>query len=288
MSRDKLNALEIDLDEVGYHMPPESADGRKGSGGCDDDEVPDSDDDDDDDDDELGRLDLLDGHDVAALQSHQVATHPTCHVGGDGHDPEVESPERDELSSHDLSTLRSIIAGESDQHKMLASGPVQSIDEMLLAMKLIHIHSTMTSRKKTKGKQQHDIDYQAVAPDFNKELKRRHNGDLSYLSSSGMKVKSPADIADFIRRADEGIQLEASVAGVRQKLLELRRLFKDSSAQFMDAQPVVPASKRQRNDSDSDDIDDCDDSSSPSSSSSSGDSSSDRGAAPSQKSVKRT
>ena len=240
MSMEKIIELEVDINQVGYHMPPEYSAGKGGAAGSDDEGVPDGDDDDDDND---GLSDLLHGHDDEAHESHCDGQ------GGANVQAQVEVTERDELSTEDLKSLRSMIAGSSDQARILASGPVQSVDEIKLTMELISKHCVETRRKrggkKGKRKLQHNIDYYGVAAAFNMELKKRSSLDASYLSSSGMKLKSPADIADFVRRADDGLQLEACKAGARQEFIQMHRFLKGSSAQFPEAAAVLSAATNQ-------------------------------------------
>ena len=236
MSMEKIIELGVDINQVGYHMPPEYSAGKGSSAGSDDEGVPDGDGGDDDDE---GLSDLLHGHDGEVHDCHGDGQ------GGSDVQAQVEVTERDELSTEDLQSLRSMIAGSSDQARILASGSVQSVDEIKLTMKLIGGYCVKTRRKrggkKGKRKLQHNIDYHGVAAAFNIELKRRSNADASYLSSSGMKLKSPADIADFVRRADGGLQVEACMAGARQEFIEMHRFLKSSPAQFPEAAAVVSA-----------------------------------------------
>ena len=59
-------------------------------------------------------------------------------------------------------------------------------------------------------------------------------------------MKKKAHISDYFKRADEGLQLEAALAGVKDKFIQVRRMLKTSSSKavFPDAIPVATSSNR--------------------------------------------
>ena len=61
-----------------------------------------------------------------------------------------------------------------------------------------------------------------------------------------MTLKKKAHISDYFKRADEGLQLEAALAGVKDKFIQVRRMLKTSSSEavFPDAIPVATSSNR--------------------------------------------
>jgi hypothetical protein len=102
-------------------------------------------------------------------------------------------------------------------------------------------------RKKKKPKQlRHTIDHEKLASLFNAELKRRSEADHYQFIASRMTLKKKAHISDYFKRADEGLQLEAALAGVKDKFIRVRRMLKTSSSEavFPDAIPVATSSNR--------------------------------------------
>ena len=102
-------------------------------------------------------------------------------------------------------------------------------------------------RKKKKPKQlRHTIDHEKLASLFNAELKRRRDADHNQFIASRMTLKKKAHISDYFKRADEGLQLEAALAGVKDKFIRVRRMLKTSSSEavFPDAIPVATSSNR--------------------------------------------
>ena len=100
-------------------------------------------------------------------------------------------------------------------------------------------------RKKKKPKQlRHTINHEKLALLFNAELKRRSEADHYQFIASRMTLKKKAHISDYFKRADEGLQLEAALAGVKDKFIQVRRMLKtpSSEAVFPDAIPLASSS----------------------------------------------
>ena len=102
-------------------------------------------------------------------------------------------------------------------------------------------------RKKKKPKQlRHTTYHEKLASLFNAELKRRSEADHYQFIASRMTLKKKAHISDYFKRADEGLQLEAALAGVKDKFIKVRRMLKTSSSEavFPGAIPVATSSNR--------------------------------------------
>jgi len=149
------------------------------------------------------------------------------------------------ISHVDLSKLKKSTAGDGPQSAMLAMTPVSNISELNFIVKLADSHVTNTSKNKktwnttrVKKRAFNDaiaVDYVTLASAFNACVVNAFASSSKDFHLTGLRLKSPAHLKDFLERADEALVIAHSIAGVRNKLVDIRRRLRDCTS------AIVPA-----------------------------------------------
>ena len=116
---------------------------------------------------------------------------------------------------------------------MLAMTPVSNISELNLIVQLVDSHVTSTSKKNknmynrtVKKRALNDaiaVGYVTLASAFNSCVVNAFASNSKDFHLTGLRLKSPAHLKDFLERADEALVIAHSIAGVRNKLVDIRR-----------------------------------------------------------------
>ena len=73
------------------------------------------------------------------------------------------------------------------------------------------------------------MDYDSLVASFNDEVSDLYQSDPRALLESGLRLKSPAHIKVFLESSDDSLVVAHATAGVREKLIDLRRRLRDST-----------------------------------------------------------
>ena len=147
-----------------------------------------------------------------------------CEEGSDNDSEDEETDDEDGDSDNE--------DGEEHRTNLVTQMPVRSLAEIKMCMYLASKY--IQQRKKAKSKTYFigSVDFNRFAGMWNKEVDKKSATDegKARLKSIGIRKKSPWHLREFLRSTDEGLKLACAVAGVREKMIDLRKKLKSSTA----------------------------------------------------------
>jgi hypothetical protein len=251
ITRDAAEAQGIDVDSIGFNLAPCEAPPRCGTDACGD-----CNSGEDEEQHEIGSE--VAGLFAGAHGGRDEEVFPD-HADDDESESEIESDdgldldddeERDigtAINHVDLSKLQKATAGDGPQSAVLAMTPVSNISELNLLVRLVETHVTNTSsRNKSKNRAKKRsldnsiaVDYVTLAAAFNASVLSAFSANPTDFNLTGLRLKSPAHLKDFLERADEAFVIAHSVAGVRTKLIDVRQRLRDCTSAVIPAAQTV-------------------------------------------------
>ena len=131
-----------------------------------------------------------------------------------------------DLRPVDLTELKRNIGGDGPHAPILSMAPVCNIAEISLIVNLAKKHLRQGKANRGKGRNSF-VDYASLSAAYNARLQEQFVSDKNTFRSLGLRLKSPAHVKDFFERAESGLILSASLAGVKDEFIELRRRLRD-------------------------------------------------------------
>ena len=135
--------------------------------------------------------------------------------------------------------------------------PMRSLAEIKLFMKLVPNFTAGENKRGSGGEPTYAIEkvkFAAFSDKWNAYVDQRSASaeGAKQLQSLGIRKKSPAHLKQFLISTDEGLKLAWALAGVRERMIDLRRRLKLSTAS-----DVQPAAQHGRYGDDEDGLDSC-------------------------------
>ena len=138
-----------------------------------------------------------------------------------------------ELNPVDLTELKQSICGDGPHAPVLSMAPVCNIAEVALVVNLAKDH-LRHGKGKRDSKRKLSVDYASLSAAYNNRLHELFISNKKSFQGHCLRLKSPAHIKAFFERAETGLVQSASLAGVKNEFIELRRRLRDDG-------PEIPA-----------------------------------------------